>query len=44
MKLGIPWNAIGELAEKEVDIILGIAAAFQQKEDEDEQRAIAAAR
>ena len=44
LKVGMPWDAIGELAEAEVDIILGISAAFQQKEAEDEQRAMAASR
>lgn len=44
MRMGVPWDAIGELAEAEVDILLGITAAFQQKEAEDEQRAMAASR
>jgi len=42
--MGVPWNAINELAEAEVNILLGITAAFQQKEAEDEQRAMAASR
>tara|TARA_R110000824_G_scaffold55321_2_gene152537 strand:- start:26 stop:166 length:141 start_codon:yes stop_codon:yes gene_type:complete len=42
LKIGIPWNAIQEISESEVHIILGVSAAFDQKENEDEQRAMAA--
>tara|TARA_Y100000310_G_scaffold70778_1_gene66523 strand:- start:1454 stop:1594 length:141 start_codon:yes stop_codon:yes gene_type:complete len=41
LKIGVPWNAIQEISESEVYIILGISAAFDQKEAEDEQRAMA---
>tara|TARA_R110002110_G_scaffold129934_1_gene310135 strand:+ start:1159 stop:1296 length:138 start_codon:yes stop_codon:yes gene_type:complete len=43
MKMGIPWDALNELSEAEVVMILGILSAFSQKEAEDEQRAMAAA-
>ena len=42
LKQGIPWDAIQTLSEEEVSFILGIMAAFNQKEEEDEQRAMAA--
>ena len=42
LKQGVPWDAIQTLSEEEVNFILGVIAAFNQKEDEDEQRAMAA--
>jgi mannitol/fructose-specific phosphotransferase system IIA component (Ntr-type) len=42
LKQGITWDAIQTLSEDEVSFILGIIAAFNQKEEEDEQRAMAA--
>lgn len=42
LKQGVPWDAIQTLSEEEVSFILGVIAAFNQKEDEDEQRAMAA--
>jgi len=44
MKMGIPWDALNELSEAEVAMIIGISSAFSQKEAEDEQRAMAASR
>lgn len=41
LKIGIPWDVIQEISEPEVHIILGISAAFEQKENEDEQRSMA---
>ena len=42
LKQGVPWDAIQMLSEEEVSFILGVIAAFNQKEAEDEQRAMAA--
>ena len=42
LKQGIPWDAIQLFSEEEVHFILGVVAAFNQKESEDEQRAMAA--
>lgn len=42
LKQGIPWDAIQKLSEEEVTFILGVMSAFNQKEDEDQQRAMAA--
>ena len=44
LKIGIPWDIIQEISEPEVHIILGISAAFEQKESEDEQRAMSSMR
>jgi len=41
LKQGIPWEAIQSLSEEEVSFVLGVMAAFNQKEDEDQQRAMA---
>lgn len=41
LKIGVPWDAIQEISEAEVHMILGISAAFEQKESEDEQRSMA---
>jgi len=38
LKYGIPWEAIQSLTENEISFIIGIIAAFQQREQEDEQR------
>ena len=38
LKDGIPWEAIQSLTENEISFIIGIIAAFQQREQEDEQR------
>jgi len=43
LKQGLPWEAIQTLSEAEINFILGVAAAFNQKEEEDQQRAMAAA-
>tara|TARA_R110002020_G_scaffold449329_2_gene662421 strand:- start:123 stop:341 length:219 start_codon:yes stop_codon:yes gene_type:complete len=43
LKQGIPWDAIQLLSEEEVNFILGVTSAFVQKEQEDQQRAMAAA-
>ena len=42
LRIGIPWDVIQEISESEVNIILGISSAFEQKENEDEQRSMAA--
>ena len=42
LKQGIPWDAIQLFSEEEVNFVLGVVAAFNQKEAEDEQRAMAA--
>jgi len=42
LKQGIPWDTIQLLSEGEVNFIIGVLAAFNQKEQEDEQRAMAA--
>ena len=44
LKLGIPWDVIQSISESEIHMILGISAAFEQKESEDEQRAMASTR
>jgi|TARA_R110000824_G_scaffold374631_2_gene565191 hypothetical protein len=41
LKQGIPWEAIQTLTEHEVSFVLGVLAAFNQKESEDEQRSMA---
>ena len=41
LKQGIPWDAIQSLSEEEVNFILGVISAYNQKESEDEQRAMA---
>jgi len=41
LKQGIPWEAIQSFSEDEVGFVLGVIAAFNQKEDEDQQRAMA---
>ena len=41
LKQGIPWEAIQSLSEDEVSFVLGVMAAFNQKEEEDQQRAMA---
>ena len=43
LKQGIPWDAIQMLSEEEVGFILGVLAAFSQKDEEDQQRAMAKA-
>jgi len=43
LKQGIPWDAIQLLSEEEVGFILGVLAAFSQKDEEDQQRAMAKA-
>jgi len=43
LKQGIPWEAIQSLSEDEVSFVLGVMAAFNQKEEEDQQRAMASA-
>ena len=42
LKEGIPWEAIQTLSEKEITFVLGVVTAFNQKEQEDQQRAMAA--
>ena len=42
LKQGIPWDAIQSLSEDEVSFILGVISAFNQKDEEDQQRAMAA--
>jgi len=42
LKQGIPWDAIQKFSEEEVSFLLGVLAAFSQKDDEDQQRAMAA--
>ena len=42
LRYDVPWEAIQELSEAEVSIVLGVSAAFDQKQQEDEQRAMAA--
>ena len=44
LKANIPWDVIQELSEAEIYMVLGIASAFEQKEAEDEQRAMASTR
>ena len=41
LKVGLPWEAIQELSEAEVHIVLGVSSAFDQKAAEDEQRSMA---
>ena len=41
LKQGIPWEAIQTLSESEITFVLGVTSAFSQKEDEDQQRAMA---
>lgn len=43
LKQGIPWDAIQLLSEEEVGFLLGVLAAFVQKDEEDQQRAMAKA-
>jgi len=42
LRKGIPWDVIQTLSEEEVNFVLGISAAFEQKVQEDEQRSMAA--
>jgi hypothetical protein len=44
LRSNIPWDVIQELSEEEIHMVLGIAAAFDQKQSEDEQRAMASNR
>ena len=41
LKENIPWEAIQTLSEKEIQFLIGTIAAFNQKEDEDQQRSMA---
>jgi len=43
LKQGIPWEAIQKFSEEEIIFLLGVLAAFSQKDEEDQQRAMAAA-
>ena len=42
LREGIPWDVINALSEKELNFILGVTAAFNQKENEDQERSMAA--
>jgi len=37
LKLGIPWDFIMDATESQIHLILGIEAAMNQKENEDNQ-------
>jgi hypothetical protein len=38
IEYGIPWDAIHTMTENEINIILGVAAAMKQKEQEAQAR------
>ena len=38
LKRGIPWNAIQEFSENEINLVIGIDIAIEQKQAEDQAR------
>ena len=41
LKLGIPWEAITNFSDAEINIVLGVESAYQQKENDDQARQMA---
>jgi len=41
LKLGIAWEAISNFTENEIALVIGIDAAYQQKEQDDQARQMA---
>jgi len=41
LKLGIAWEAISNFTDTEISLIIGIDAAYQQKEQDDQARQMA---
>ena len=41
LKLGISWEAISNFTDAEINLVLGIEAAYQQKENDDQARQMA---
>jgi len=41
LKLGIAWEAIQEFSESEIQMIIGVQSAIDQKQQDDEARSMA---
>ena len=41
LKLGIPWEAIHQITDEEMNLVLGIQAALNQREADEQARAMA---
>tara|TARA_R110002012_G_scaffold320495_2_gene544285 strand:+ start:562 stop:735 length:174 start_codon:yes stop_codon:yes gene_type:complete len=41
LKIGIPWEAINQFTDEEMNLVLGIQAALEQREADQQARAMA---